>query len=134
MLACNVIFLAVLVYLMLPLHPKVAQRLTGHTLYVGYGGVPSTNSSAMAEVPPVLTWGGNPIFGGADSADVLNAVCAVVVQQIVRCRLQYAPTEKVARLLRKGLQQLPPAKSMDLPEVVILALTASLQRQAQLPL
>lgn len=131
-LLCIVILLAVMVCMMLPVHPKMTMQLTGHTIYITYGGVLSTNTSTTVEVPPVLTWGGSPVFGGADSADVLNVVGAVVMQHIVRCQLQFAPTEKVARLLRKGLQQLPPSKSMDLPEVVILALTASLQRQAQL--
>lgn len=133
-LVCVVVFLAAIACMMVPLHPKLSKNRSGHTLNFASGGVLSTGGSATVGMPPVLTWGGNQVIGGADSDDVLNDVGSVVLEQIVQFGLQLAPTEKVASLLREGLRLLPPAKSLPLPEPVIMALTASLQRQAQLPL
>lgn len=133
-LVCVVVFLAAIACMMVPLHPKLSKNLSGHTLNFASGGVLSTGGSATVGIPPVLTWGGNQVIGGADSDDVLNDVGSVVLEQIVQFGLQLAPTEKVASLLREGLRLLPPAKSLQLPEPVLMALTASLQRQAQLPL
>lgn len=122
------LFLAVLMLLMIPLHPKEAQRATGHTLNIASGGVLSTNTRFDVEVSPSTSWGGNPVAGGASGP--VEAVEAEGLKLIVHNSLQLASPSFVARILRSGLELLP----VQLPDFSLMATTANLMRQAQLPL
>lgn len=131
--ACLVVPLAALLTGMLPLHPVISKRVTGHTVAVGSGGVFTTGIAAV-QLRPSVSVAGSPIVG--DSMGVVEAAAAEILSLIVTQRLHdTSPINLLSVLrcsIRAGLDGTGLPDRQPPPDCVLVCCISQLQLQARL--